>query len=223
MSDLDKITARFGRAYNNNVIAKKRLDRRQKEMFDAFTTVLEHRPLGRRSVPHEHWEKLNDKEQQEWIRKHHPGHRLVDYHSGHLILEEDPAYIKFAHINKETGKVYARTVAQGSPGLDDEALRADNPELWERITEWPDPWYSLVRDVIIQHTSLPIRRSVLESRVGRILEERGVLRVLKPFHQLSDSDLMEMEDYFLPGPLTIRVVTPRDAKSEELEHVQEEA
>lgn len=52
-----------------------------------------------------------------------------------VILEEDPALRPFSFVNKEDGQVYSRVIVEGSPYLDDEALRKDNPELWDRITE----------------------------------------------------------------------------------------
>lgn len=52
-----------------------------------------------------------------------------------VILEEDPEYRAFTYINPADGQVYQRIISEGSPSLDDDTLREENPELWEAITE----------------------------------------------------------------------------------------
>src|SRR4051812_18767479 len=48
-----------------------------------------------------------------------------------VVLEENPAFKPFVYVNPDDGQVYQRVVIDGSPYLDDDALREENPELWE--------------------------------------------------------------------------------------------
>jgi hypothetical protein len=51
-----------------------------------------------------------------------------------VVLEDDPEFRPFTYINKIDGKVYSRVIAEGTPYLDDEGMRDEDPELWEKIT-----------------------------------------------------------------------------------------
>ena len=221
--NLDQITAQFDRAYTSNSKAKENLAKRQKAMFEAFTKELADGPLAQSTTFCPHWKNMTGKEQDAWLAKHHPGWQFIGYEYPEVIIQEDPAYLKFTHINRTNGKVYGRTFAEGSPGLDDDELKADNPGLWERITVWPEPWYSLVKELVASRFSMPVRPSVIEDHVSSVLTKYKIERVLRDFKELSDDDLLDLQDYMIPGPKTIRLVLPRDAKPEELEeHAEEE-
>ncbi|MDB5280833.1 MAG: hypothetical protein JWR61_5788 [Ferruginibacter sp.] len=42
---------------------------------------------------------------------------------------------EFSYINRETGQVFQRIIAEGTPTLDDDGLAEEQPGLWEAITE----------------------------------------------------------------------------------------
>lgn len=222
-NELTKITKRFGTAYDRSKKAETALKTQQQKLFQAFNKDLENRLLARRSHHYPAWKELNEKDQNAWVKKHHPGWKVVGYERGWLILEQDPAFQKFTFVNPVDGRVYGRTTVEGSPSLDDEALRNDNPELWKEITEWPEPWYSLVEDLIVGYTTIPYAPGALDTAVSRVLSDHGVQRVLKDINTLTDEQIMDMDDYFIPGPLTVRLVAPRTAKPEELEHTDEQS
>lgn len=74
--------------------------------------------------------------------KKHPGWVLIEWRQApgidgviEAIIEEDPAFKPFTFLNEEDGQVYSRQIATGAPLLDDEALQADDPDLWLAITE----------------------------------------------------------------------------------------
>ena len=55
----------------------------------------------------------------------------------------------------------------------------------------------------------------------RITEEREVpatvVRALKDLETLPDKDLAAMQEYFVPGPMTVKLDAPRKAKPDELD------
>lgn len=220
--NLEQVTARFSRAYDKNTDAKKDLSIKQEKMFEAFTKELERGPLSQRSVPMAHWESLQEKERVTWLKKYHPGTRAVGYNEPWLILEEDPTMLKFTFVNPVNKQVYSRTRVEGGPGLDDDALRAEQPDLWERITEWPQPYLYLATTIVRGMSSLRWSDEALADTVGSYLEILGIERVLKEFKDLEDEDLRDMEDYFLPGSVSVRLVPPRAAKPDELEEKSDE-
>lgn len=52
-----------------------------------------------------------------------------------VLLKEDPKYKPFSFVDKENKLVWTKQIAGTSATLDDEQLRAENPELWERISK----------------------------------------------------------------------------------------
>lgn len=54
-----------------------------------------------------------------------------------FLLEEDPDYAPYTYVNPEDGMVYSRQVAAGKLHLDDDLLKEQDPELYERVTHIP--------------------------------------------------------------------------------------
>lgn len=52
-----------------------------------------------------------------------------------VILEEDAELRPFTYINEADGRVYQRIISEGSPTLDDDSLKEEDPALWESITQ----------------------------------------------------------------------------------------
>lgn len=51
------------------------------------------------------------------------------------IIEEDATLKPYKYVNPELGLVFERQIRQGSVMLDDERLKEEQPELYEKITE----------------------------------------------------------------------------------------
>lgn len=223
MTDLNKVTKRFGSAYDRNKKAKDWLTKQQKTFFNALTEDLESQTLARQVIllP-------TGASPVEYVKQHYPGWRITNHavydtannveYIPTVVIEEDPALLKHEWINHETGYVYGRTFADGSPSLDDERLKSDNPALWAKITEWPEPWYSLIRDIIVESFTLPLSDDSLNNRVDEYLTNHGIQRVLKDFNKASDHDLALIQEYLIPGPRSVRLIPPRKATEEELDN-----
>ncbi len=52
-----------------------------------------------------------------------------------VIVREDPKFKTFSFVDKERGLVWTKQISSTSATLDDDKLRAEDPELWKRITE----------------------------------------------------------------------------------------
>lgn len=212
MTDITKVTQRFGRAYERNKKAKTWLEKQQRALFRAFDQDLANRTASQRSI-----EIPEGEDSETYIKVHHPGWQIVGWSADHThaILEETPSLLAHRFINHEDGMVYGRAQVTGSPSLDDDRLRAEDPELWERITEWPEPWWSLVFNVFVKLTQR-WSDDTLKRAVSTYLKEQNVQRVLKDLNTLSTHDLTLIEPYILPGPISVKLIPPRKAKPEEL-------
>lgn len=214
--NLNQVASRFGRAYTNHTKAKERLAKQQKALFAAFDEQIKNSVLNQRTI-----HLPSDTDVEKYVADHFPEMNIilttqVGDEDIKVLLEENPSVKKFTYVNREDGRVYGRTIAQ-VPTLDDEALRTEDPDLWEHITEWPEPWLSLVCHTVQAMSSLTWSYESLKATAGDILKDRGVERVLRPFHTLDNSDFAKLEQYLLPGPISVRLKAPRDAKPEELD------
>lgn len=214
--DLDKLTSRFGRAYTSAKKAAERQAKVQAEFFNAIDQTLE--GLVRRHQIVEFTGK--DEPYDTWITTRYPGWRLrsVSEDGERLVIEEDPKFMKFTFVNKADGMVYGRTVSQSGNGLDIERLQEENPELWEQITTWPEPWFSMLREYahrwnIDQTIGDP---DALDVHIGEYLKEKGMLRTLKNPELWTEEEFAALEQYMMPGKLSTRLVPPRKATDEEL-------
>jgi hypothetical protein len=217
VGDIQQIAKQFLTAYD---LANRYTDAKtvkQEELFQKFDEELEKKTLIRRSV-HVPNSASNP---EDWIKVYHPGFRIVKHEKTHYgedsyktyLIEEDPSFKKHTYVEYDEGMVIGRTIVEGPPSLDDERLRAEHPSLWIQITEWPEPWWSLVNDV----WKLASHEEPDKAWVEDFLRGRGIQRVLKPFDQLTTGQLALLQPYIVPGPKSVRLVPPRPAKPEELE------
>ncbi len=51
-----------------------------------------------------------------------------------VLLKENAKYKSFTFVNKDDKRVWTKQVVDGSPYVDEDALQAADPKLWERIT-----------------------------------------------------------------------------------------
>lgn len=137
MSDeLNDLTRRLGISYSEWKAGESDKNRLRDEFFSQVNRELKDEvpPQLVIEIP------VNDEEtalrqiQRQYIR-----HRVIStapVEGGYqVILEEDPELRPFTYVNPSDGKVYQRIVSEGSPILDDDSIRDENPALWEAITE----------------------------------------------------------------------------------------
>ena len=132
MSDnLNRITKELGTRYEVSKTAAAELAEKKDEFYTAIdeeiasTETLAQQTVGYTGQPDDH------------IKVFYPGWRLVSSNTedNTAVIEEDPAFKKFVHINPEDGKLYRRNVSQQGPSLDDTRLQEEDPALWKRITK----------------------------------------------------------------------------------------
>lgn len=230
---INLITKEFGLEYSASKSAEKKVKQLQKEFFDAATEMLSQQSLASKTV------EVPDGVDAKGLEQLYPGWKVItslrpgkEEGVWEAVLQEDPAFMAFNYVNPDDHMVYARTTAQGSPMLDDERLAAENPELWEEISDFPEPWLGLVTDAIQagieagsvnpSHTTDWAKSDYLnklnpQELAANFLADRGIQRALKPIDQLTDKQLQAIQDYLVPAPISVRLVPPRKAKQEELE------
>lgn len=229
---IKEVTAEFGEAYKDAKVFNDDKARLQKEFFSLATQILSERTLARKTV------QVPEGADADYLAQHYPGWRALsslrpgsEEGTWEAVLEEDPALLGFNYINPEDRMVYARTTSQGSPMLDDERLQADDPELWEAISDYPEPWFGLVEGAI-KHAFDGVSGALTEVHLDPVdllyelnpsalaanfLRDRGIQRVVKPIEALTDEQLQAIQEYLVPAPVSVRLVPPRPAKQEELE------
>jgi hypothetical protein len=185
---LSQITKQLGSAHRAKSTAEKELKESRGKFFDAVDEeIVATETLAQQTVGIP-----TDVESAEaYVRQFHPGWRIVgdepEEGAETALIEEDPAFKKFVYVNHDDGYVYRRNVSQGGPSLDNERLKAENPKLWKRITE---------------------------ERV----QPATKVRVLKDLDtEISNDDLAAMQEYFVPGSMTVKLDAPRKAKPDELD------
>lgn len=130
---LAELTKKLGKAVREEKTAKKDREKLRSEFFDLATKSVT--TLAQKTVRSDASTKS---EAQEEIEKGYPRWEVIEIRStGHdwkVLIKEKPEFKTFFFANPDDGHVYQRNVVEGSPTLDDERLREEDPELWERIT-----------------------------------------------------------------------------------------
>lgn len=217
MIDLQQVTTRFSKAYDKNKQARKWLDKQQTRMFQAFDETLTEQQLAQKTV-----QVPDEVIAEKWLTEHYPGWVTLHVTAGddgvYAVIQENPSLKKFRYVNPITKEVMGRDMVEGSPMLDDEALQTEDPELWEQISTWPEPWYGLVKDTIRQFVSLPWSEDAIENAADDVLRARGVKRVIMDPNDMSDYELSAIQPFITPGKVSVRLSPPREAKEEELDN-----
>ena len=206
--NLNKITQDFGRTYRQVEELSNRKNKRQIKMFNAFTEAIKNQTLSQQIVEHLDLEYSA----QEYVNTYYPGWILKSQDGTKLLVEQDPTIIKFPYVNHEDGYVYGRTFSQSGPSLNDEKIREEDPDLWEQITQWPEPLYSIANDV----AQFFAGHNDIDHGIQVIFETHQIERVLKSPSEWTDDQKERMAKYWLPGRLAVRLVPPRRATPEEL-------
>lgn len=200
---LERIANDFGDAYLSAKEAESDKKSLQKELFSAFNNLVE---PARKTVDCPYW----DNEMIEnWVKQYHPGWVIIDIGDDEkILLEEDPALMAYSYTAQD-GMVYGRSQVNGSPMLDDERLRKEDPTLYESITTYPEPWFSLVQGAM----GYVSEDAVGMATVAKYLDEQGLGRALKPIDTLTDEQLQALQEYMVPGRVSVKLTPPKVAKS----------
>jgi hypothetical protein len=155
-----------------------------------------------------------------YVTQYYPGWRIVSGKAKTALIEEDPSRKKYVYLNREDGVVLKRNVIQATDSLDDEKLREEDPDLWERITLPATEVQAL--EAFASATSVQKGNGDLVFKITEAwikqLESDGVFpRRLKAVDDMSNKDVNSMKKYLVPGKLTIKLDPPRKAKPDELD------
>jgi hypothetical protein len=133
--ELSDLTRRLGENYDRAKEYERAKNRLREEFFARVTDELSEEVAPQIVTEYE----TDDEEQAlRQAQRQYVRHSVVATkrtESGYqVILQEDPGLRPFQYVNPADGRVYQRIVSEGSPVLDDEAIREEKPELWEAIT-----------------------------------------------------------------------------------------
>lgn len=212
MTDLADLTTKLGKAYKKWKDGEKEKDKLRKQFFDAVTEA----------AAEDLDEKVIDVELAEsdtieaYVERQHPGWNLDEYRvnedgATEAILVIDPAYKPFVYVNAADGMVYQRQVVSGGQVLDDERLRAEDPDLWIEITEIPN--FSDIVDIALEILPEGTRRGI-EKRVNQNWKGERVLRNLD---DLNPEVQTRLQQYIHPGKPSVKLAAPKKATEEQLE------
>jgi hypothetical protein len=181
------------------------------EFFNKATEESASLPLAQKV----YFSSINDPEQ---VQKYNPGWRILDTQKvkgGHpawkFSLEEDPAFKEYVHIvkrNSNFGYHIKRSIVSGSPVLDDERLKDEQPDLWHNITE--QPLHSILVNLATE-CSVDDPDQVANEFAIKIMLPRTLL----PLEGLDDELRHKIKPYLYEAPPTPKLLI-RKAKKEEL-------
>lgn len=133
--DLDAITEKLVEKYKAFKSAEGEKDAEKKTFFDACNELVGANDLARQTVRLPESSEDSPLDIEQYIGTFYPGWRLIEGRAATAVIEEDPSFKPYVHINRDLGMVVKREVSQAGPSLDDERLRSEDPDLWKRITK----------------------------------------------------------------------------------------
>jgi hypothetical protein len=217
LDPITEVTAEFGEIYRAVKGTKgtdgweKLLKDAQKAFFEAATEKLKSETLARKTVTLPEGAKAD-----EYVRKYHPGFRLVDQKKNRVILEEDPATKDFVYINPIDQMVYRRSRTQPGPSLDIDLIIKKEPKLFMEISEWPSEAVDLVTAAM--EFASPGDRVTQDSVDTCLMVNLGPeKRQVKDPATWTKEQATAVKPYLMPGAVGVRLTPPRPAKPSELQ------
>lgn len=212
---LVKITTDLGVAYKKWKSGEKEKDKAKELLWKEINALAEAEPEEKLITV----EGLADEDTIEnYVEREHPAWRIDEWRKDddgtyEVILLLRPELKDFTFVNAEDGMVYRRQFNNGSPTLDDDLLRRQDPDLWVRISDIPqyDDIAELVFEAGVDHREID----------EWIQKHWKGPRTLKSLDSLDDDTLAEVQPYIHPGKPTVSLPAPRKAKPEELEEVED--
>jgi hypothetical protein len=193
MSDLAAITTKLGSAHATSKKAEKELKESRSEFFVAIDDeIVENETLARQTIelPSDIPFPVNEDDQGviNYVKQFHPGWRLADVGS-----KENTYIIEEDPSFKKFVYVNRKDGQVYRRNVSQAGPSLDDERLKE---ENPELWKRITESKVIP---------------------RQVTRVLKDLETVSNKDLAEMQEYFVPGPMTVKLDAPRKAKPDELD------
>lgn len=205
---LETITKALGKAYKTQKTAEGKVKEKRLEFFDAIDEELEESDLATQTV-----EIPEDESAIEFVDKYYPAWRLVEeYDNGVALIEQNPAYHPYTYLSEDHKLIFRRGLVQAAPSLDDEKLRAEDFELWFRITSCSE---ENILTQYEQESGGDITPALVSLFIAKHREE--FTRTLLPLEQIDADDLARLSDYTVPGRLTLKLEPIRKPKADELE------
>lgn len=152
-----------------------------------------------------------------------PAHELLGPGVGawECIIEEDPKYMEYSV--EFDGYMWKKQVAEGSQMLDDEKLAKEDPELYKRVTQFPN--WTLLSDLAYEAGMDPreadrefamTHEGVEYTGFDGYLEwqcvRHGLKRVLRDADEIADKDLGSLQAYTYLGKPTVKLAAPTKIK-----------
>lgn len=136
---LAAVTSRLGKSYVAWKTAEKKKEKDRQDFFDLAIEQVDKSALAQMTVTIPTGAVANDDEVIAWLAEKYPKWTLVKSEIRpeyiRAIIQEDPKYKPVTYINPTDKMVYTRQVQEGSPYLDDNALKAEDYALWVRVSE----------------------------------------------------------------------------------------
>jgi hypothetical protein len=141
MSEIEGITRLLGEAYDQWKGGEKEKETYKKAFFKEATKLL------KQEAPAQIMELVHAPDEataRGLAERQFPRFTVLDVlpdgeNQYRVALEERADLRPFTFVNPNDGRVYQRSVVEGSPLVDDERLQAEDPELWQRISFIPEP------------------------------------------------------------------------------------
>lgn len=131
------------------------------------------------------------------------------------IISEDPKYMPFS-VEYE-GFVWKKQVSEGSQMLDDERLAEEDPELYKRVTAYPN--WDLLADIAYEAGMSPKDTEFdqdgykgFDGYLEWQCERHGLKRTLKDADEITDKDLGSLQAYTYMGKPMVKLAAPTKVK-----------
>lgn len=206
----EEIVADLAPAYKEWKGGEKTKNKLKTEFFDSITEYLKKSGVQAEdliyviaSSPDEAIE-IAEKQNPGWVvddwRDHPTEPRAYE-----IIIRENPEFQPFTI--EYDGQIWGRQVAEGSTMLDDERLKADNPDLWIEVSSYP--YQDLLEDIAYE---AGMHHHEVEDYVARQCIAHGIERSLKPMNEISEGLLAELKNYTYIGTPTVKLPSPKKVK-----------
>lgn len=215
-----EIVADLAPAYKEWKGGEKTKNKLRDEFFEAITSKLQED--GEAAEDLIIVEATSGVEAIEEAQRRRPGWLVEDWRpspdldgSYEVIVVENPEFMPFTI--EFDGQVWGRQITEGDSMLDNEKIEADDPDLWKRVTAYPNQ--SLLEDIAYGAGMDPNDHAFemngykgFDGYIEWQCERHGVKRSLKPFDDIADEDLAALQGYMYSGPPKVKLPAPKKVK-----------
>lgn len=177
MSELTEITKKLGSAYAEVKKWDKVKSESRKEFFKVVSS--QHETLASKFVD---VQADNLAQAIELAETYHPGWTALsaaESENGYSVrMQENAEFKPFTFINHEDGMVYQKQIVAGSIMFDDERLKRDHPDIYDKVTFVPEPERQLKPFEEIEDELLPILQDYIYE--GKPVVKLAAPRKAKP-------------------------------------------